>query len=1548
VVGLGASAGGLEAVRNLLAAIPVDSGMAFVLVQHLDPTHKSMLVDLLARDAPMKVTQASDGMPIRRNCLYVIPPHADLSVHEGVLRLSPPRVRHPHLPVDLFLHSLADSFGERAVCVILSGAGSDGSVGLRSVSTKGGLVIAQDPAETAYDGMPRSAIATGFVDLVLPVARIPQALFRHVQHPELASDRKVVPLDDKMEKSLTAIIDLLRSSASQDFTHYKKATLQRRIRRRMVLTGVKDVDDYLKTLQKDRAELELLAKDLLIHVTSFFRDPPAFDALAKSVIPELVRQHSPDRPIRIWVPACSTGEETYSLAMLFLEELAAARNSKLKVFASDVSREAVAYARDGVFPESIKDDVSAERLARFFTHENHGYRVRRELRDSIVFTVQDLLTDPPFSRLDFISCRNLLIYLQPQEQEKVLSLFHRVLWPGGILFLGSSEGVGTRSDLFVPVPNAVRVFRRFGGNRPQERVVTPSIGELAHSLWPRVVGHVEPNRPNLGDFALRLLLDAYVPAAVLVNRQYQGLYFSGPTDRYLRVATGEPSRFLPALLRDGLAAKFQEAVRQASRGRRTVTVHGARLKRARRDVTVSISARPVRHENEKLLLVSFVDEPEHRIVRPKTSRAQASRVAQLERELQTNRRELETTIRELDASNQELTTLNEEAVSLNEEFQSTNEELEASREELQSLNEELTTTNSQLQQSLEQQRSTSTDLKNILNSSQVATLFLDREFKVRFFTPAASAPFKLIATDLGRPLSDLAIPFVGADLLAGARSVLGTLKPIQLEVKSASGSWYLCGLSPYRARDDRIDGIVINLADISNLKAGEEKLRIAHAYTKAVIGSIHEPLVVLDRELRVESASDSFYTFFGGNREGIFGRSLFSIDVHHLDTTVLHEFLDRKKNATDGAERCEITIDLPSRGERTLVVTAETIRGASAAGDRTLVSFSDVTDLKQATRELAAKQTAELANLAKSRFLAAASHDLRQPLQTLSLLQGALRQEIKKKEALAILAKADRTLEVMAATLNSLLDINQLETGAIRPQLIDVPIGEILGALKSEFAELVARKGLRLRVPSCRVTVRTDRQLLEQMIRNLLSNAVRYTDSGTILLGCRRHGGKLRIEVWDTGIGIADDHIPHIFEEYYRATDQPAQVGLGLGLAIVQRLGEVLSHPVGVQSRLGDGSMFFIEVPVVPATSGQRHRPHESSEDTGNRRLGTILVIEDEESVRDSLELLLKKDGHLVTAVANGKVAVAMVTSHALRPDIVISDYNLSGAMNGIQTAAKLREAIGSQLPIVILTGDVRAKVLRDIAAHGYVCRKKPLKAEELLKDVQHLLAPLQPLPETAAEARVEPPIADSSAVIYVVDDDRGTREAMQMLLAKAGHSVKTFESAAAFLRSHRPGQKGCLITDVRMPGMSGFELLAQLAAAGHSLPTVVITGQGDIGMAVQAMRAGAVDFIEKPTNASTLLACIDRALKQAASPAERVSASQAAALRLAGLTKREREVMDLVVGGFTNKDIAARLAINQRTVETHRAAIMKKMGTSSLSELVRLEMAARTGNTQS
>ncbi len=1550
MVGLGASAGGLEAVSKLLVALPAKTGFAFVLIQHLDPSHRSMLAELLARETAMKVAQAADGMRIEPDCVYVIPPHADLAVLDGVLRVSQPQERDGlHLPFDFFLHSLAEDYGTRAVCVVLSGTGSDGSVGLKAVSEKGGLVIAQEPQEAAFDGMPRSAIATGAVNLILPTVQIPDALIRYArQHPDLSAGRKTLARDEVTDKSLAAIIDLLRSRTSQDFSHYKKGTLVRRILRRMALAEVKEVDDYIDTLREDGHELELLAKDLLIHVTSFFRDPAAFADLAKTVIPQLVRQHTGDQPIRVWVPGCSTGEEAYSVAMLFLEEFAAAKRSlKLQVFASDVSPEAIAYGRNGLYPASIKADVSAERLARFFTREDQGYRVTRNLRDSITFTVQNVLTDPPLSRLDFISCRNLLIYLQPDEQEKVLSLFHFALRESGFLFLGASETTGKLADYFEPVPDTMRTFRRVGPSRPRERTLAPNVVERARALWPRVAAHVEPKRPNLGDLVQQALVGAYAPAAVLVNRRYEGLCFCGPTDRYLHVAAGEPSRHLPAMLRAGLASKFRTAVRQASQDHAAATVRGAQVKRNGGSVAVSICARPLQYEGEELLLITFADEPKQKAVVTTGSPAETARVEQIEEELEATRKDLETTIRELESSNQELTALNEEAVSMNEEFQSTNEELETSREELQSLNEELTTANSQLQESLERERNAGNDLENILNSSVIATVFLDKNLTIRFFTPAAAPLFNLIATDVGRPLADLSIRFTGVDLLADARRVLETRTPIKREITSKPGTWFVCGISPYQTNDNRSEGVVINLVDITDLKSGEESLRVSRVYTdyiEAIINTIHEPLIVLDQELRVVSASQAFYHFFRCTPGETLGRSLPDTDAHHLDTPALRALLDRIKDAGNGVRNYEIAIDLPPLGQRTLVVTAEEIRGAGIAGKRILISFNDVTDFKNAAQQLAAaKQTAERANLAKSRFLAAASHDLRQPLQTLSLLHGALKQRVTDQEALNLLARAERTSETMANILRALLDINQLETGAIRPTLTDFPVNELLVGLSNEFAEQAKSKGLRWQLVSCGCKVRSDRHLLEEMVRNLLSNAVRYTDAGGILVGCRRRGDHVHIEVWDTGIGISEKEISRIFDEYRQAEDVAPRGGLGLGLAIVQRLGELLRHPIGVRSRRGKGSVFSIDVPLAGATPLPVAAPEAPQRAAGAVCTGVVLVIEDEDSVRESLAAMLGAEGHRVIAAATGQAALNAVGRDGARPELVISDYNLPGEFNGVQIAGALRSALGWQVPVIILSGDVRPEKLRNIAGSGCVSVTKPIKASELAQLVQQFLTGAR---EPATAPLIAAPPAESrdaatAATVFVVDDDRDTRGAMQVLLSDAGYRVKAFGGASAFLSAHNAGEQGCLITDIRMPGMNGLEMLARLAAAGSKIPAVIITGQGDIAMAVEAMRAGAIDFIEKPVDPETLLASVSRAFEQAATPADRSARRAEAAMRIAGLTKREREVMRLVVAGRPNKEIAARLRINQRTVESHRATVMKKLGVRSLSDLVRLAIAA-------
>jgi two-component system CheB/CheR fusion protein len=653
----------------------------------------------------------------------------------------------------------------------------------------------------------------------------------------------------------------------------------------------------------------------------------------------------------------------------------------------------------------------------------------------------------------------------------------------------------------------------------------------------------------------------------------------------------------------------------------------------------------------------------------------------------------------------------------------------------------------------------------------------------------------------------------------------------------------------------------------------------------------------------------------------------------------LRAFFERVRGGGGSPQVCEIEIDLPPLGRRTLSVTAAHVWHDEAATRWVLLSLNDITDFRRSEQELAeAKRAAEQANLAKSRFLAAVSHDLRQPLQTLTLLHDGMHRRVSEEQRTELLSRAEAALDSMSGMLDALLDINQLETGAIEPHLSDFPIEGLLGRLDSEYGMHARALGLNWRVVHSRLAVHSDPRLLERMVRNLVSNALRYTEQGKVLLGCRRRRNSLRIEVWDTGIGIAEEEIPKIFEEYHKAPGQADESSLGLGLAIVQRLGELLRHPIGVRSKLGTGSVFSIEVPLVRAAPIETpHGPSTKADHVPHRR-GAILLIEDAATVRTTLERMLANEGHRTAAAASGAAALELVAG-GFHPDLIIVDFALAGGVNGVEAATAVSEAVGRKVPAIFLTGDIRSASLHEIDRTGGIRFAQPARPNELSRAIQRLLAARaeageqQAAPVPSADARLP-------ATVLVVDDDPGVRKSLRALLTAAGYRVEAFASAEALLAADRGAAKGCLVVDVRMPGMSGFELLARLAAAGNMLPAILLTGHGDVAMAVEAMKAGAEDFIEKPVRPEQLLAAIDRALRHAATPVERSAWRNAAALRIAGLTQREREVMELVVAGHANKEIAARLGISQRTIENHRAAVMKRMGATSLSELVRLALA--------
>jgi two-component system, chemotaxis family, CheB/CheR fusion protein len=735
------------------------------------------------------------------------------------------------------------------------------------------------------------------------------------------------------------------------------------------------------------------------------------------------------------------------------------------------------------------------------------------------------------------------------------------------------------------------------------------------------------------------------------------------------------------------------------------------------------------------------------------------------------------------------------------------------------------------------------------------------------------------------------------------------------------------------------EGMVVTAADIASMQAARHERETARAYSDSIIDTLRQPVVVLDEALRLVSANRSFYRAFGLEPSAAVGRPI----AEHVPA--MRRFLERIGTDPDATADHEIELDLPALGMRSLLLSARTLRELPTAKRRVLVAIDDITERKRADQALAlATSQAERANRGKSRFLAAASHDLRQPLQTLSLLQGILLKRTKDAGTLRLIGKIDETLAVMSGMLNTLLDINQLEAGIVRPEVADFPIAELLERLGAEFAFHAHSRHLDWRVVSSGAIVRSDPRLLEQMLRNLLSNAVKYTRQGKILLGCRHRGDKLRIEVRDTGIGIPEDQLQAVFEEFHQL-DNPARergLGLGLGLSILQRLANLLDHPIDVRSRPGAGSAFAIEVPLGRLAPDTRPGIGPRVPAQAATHVGEILIVEDDPAVREMLVLLFQEDGHRTVAAADGREAFALAARGTLRPDVLIADYNLPAGLTGLQVAAALRTTLHDEIPVIILTGDISSDTLREIARQGCLYLHKPVKAADLTRLTQSLMAPRAPAPAAERRARAaDAAVAKApSPTVFVVEDDASVRETLGEALEQHGCAVQLCSSSEAFLSIYRRGQAGCLVVDARLPGMDGLALIARLKADGARLPAIMITGHGDVPMAVAAMQAGAVDFLEKPVRHKELLASIDRALAAASSPEQSLSSSIAAA-RLAELTVRERQVLDAVVAGHANKEIAARLGISQRTVENHRAAVMRRTKTKSLPDLIRLVMRA-------
>ncbi|TSA12991.1 MAG: PAS domain S-box protein [Comamonadaceae bacterium] len=859
VVGLGASAGGLAAFEAFFSGMPADvePGMAFVLVQHLAPDHKSILVDLIRRYTRMQVFEVEDGMPVQVNCAYIIPPNRDMAFLGGTLQLlDPVAPRGQRLPIDFFFSTLAQDQHERAIGIVLSGTGSDGTLGVRAIKGEGGMVMAQSPDSTEYDGMPRSAIATGLVDYQLPAVEMAKQLMAYAAHAYGHGGPTALTTSPKSESALKKIFILLRAQTRHDFSGYKPSTIQRRIERRMAVQQIRKIEDYIKFLQNTPPELEALFRDLLIGVTNFFRDPEAFQVLEKQVIPKLFANKRADAVIRIWSTGCSTGEEAYSLAILLQERMEVLRQSyAIQIFATDIDNQAIAVARVGVYPASIAADVSPERLARFFVAEPGGqtYRVHKGIRDMLVFSEQDLVKDPPFSKLDLISCRNLLIYLGADLQKKLIPLFHYALNPGATLFLGTSEGIGNFDDLFSPLDRKAKLYQRkdslLGLQRSLAGRFLPNVGAAKAGSGRDSEKTGFPVKLPLRELTERALLQQVVAAGLLVNAQGDILYLHGRSGLYLEPAQGESgANNILKMAREGLGPALSTALHQARTSGSSVRSQSLRVKTnghySQIDLCVSpLPANPLANPETPLFLVVLQESAQQTIDPLPTRAAPAAGASAAELDLETR----------LSTLLQELRIKDEYLQSSREELESSTEELKSSNEEMQSVNEELATVNTELQIKVTDLSRVNDDMSNLLAGTGIGTVFVDHQLRILRFTPAASSVINLIAGDVGRPVAHIVSNLVAYDtLVTDVRMVLNTLVAKEVEVKTLDDKWYKLRIQPYRTLDNVIEGAVISFIDITEIVHTREALRLANEQLRmaVVLRDASDAITVQDPEGR--------------------------------------------------------------------------------------------------------------------------------------------------------------------------------------------------------------------------------------------------------------------------------------------------------------------------------------------------------------------------------------------------------------------------------------------------------------------------------------------------------------------------------------------------------------------------------------------------------------------------------------------------------------------------------------------------------------------------
>jgi two-component system CheB/CheR fusion protein len=952
IIGIGASAGGLQALEAFFDNMPSENGMAFVIVQHLDPNRESILADLLQRHTAMRVVQVDDGMQIQPNNVYVVPPNRDMALFHGTLLLTETESHGGlRLPVDFLFRSLAEDQGQQAIGIILSGTGTDGTLGLKAIRGEGGMVIAQDPESAKFDGMPRSAIATGLADYILSPEEMPAQLIEYAQHLFTLQTTHESPLPIEDPEALQRIFVLLRRHSKHDFSLYKQNTVYRRLERRMAVNRIERMTDYALFVQQSPRELDTLFRELLIGVTRFFRDREVFENLDQHAIAHLFENRRPDQPIRVWVPGCATGEEAYSIAILIRERMnTLGQEWETQIFATDIDDQAIEKARQGRFPDNIAADVTQERRQKFFTTNGKTYQISKSIREMVVFAIQSIIKDPPFSNVDLISCRNVLIYLGPALQKKVIPMFHYALKPGGFLLLGTAESLGEFDSFFDTVDHKGRLFRRRGNEAIPQRTLDFT-APLSVNRETRAFVHHREKEPDIGELVEKALLQRFVPSCVVIDERSNILYFHGKTSQYLEPVSGEASLDLLRMVHDSLRIPLGAAVRKVIMQHQPVVHEHVRLETDDGFQMIKLSVQPMADTSLKsnLFLVIFEvvsssseqTEPTNGTIDMTDSHDQ--RIMELEQELHSTRQYLQTTIEELETTNEELRSTNEELQSANEELQSTNEELETAKEELQSVNEELVTVNTELQSKIDELTVANNDLNNLLANIQVGIMFMDLDLHIQRFNPSIRQLINLIETDVGRPISDIVTSLEYNDLVRDARTVLDTLIPKEIEVRTTDQRWYVMRISHYRTIENAIDGLVVVFINVTEQKRAEQAAREAREFAESIVDTIRGSLIVLDVDRRVLLANRSFYETFHMTPEETEGQLFYEIGNREWDIPRLRELLEQVIPNDTSFTDIVMEHDFQTIGRRTLIFNAKQIYEQIPERQLILLAIEDIT-----------------------------------------------------------------------------------------------------------------------------------------------------------------------------------------------------------------------------------------------------------------------------------------------------------------------------------------------------------------------------------------------------------------------------------------------------------------------------------------------------------------------------------------------------------------------------------------------------------------------------